>query len=216
MTKKQPENKRLLIIGAGGHGRVVADCAESLNQYDDIAFLDDCYDESDPESQFSSHWSILGKVDVWPAYLVGTDFIIAFGRNDLRLRIQNDLKQGGGNIITLIHPSAVISQYAKIGVGTVVFAGAVINLDTTLGEACIVNTSASIDHDCTVGHGVHISPNVSVAGGVTIGELSWLGIGCTIIQYLNIAPNCQMGAGTVVIKDITEPGLYVGSPARKI
>lgn len=215
MTIK-PVNKRLLIIGAGGHGRVVADCAEALNQYEDIAFLDDCYDENAPETQHSSHWSILGKVDVWPAYIVNTDFIVAFGRNDLRLRITNQLKSGGGNIVSLIHPSAIISPYASIGEGTVVFAGAVINVDTVIGDACIVNTSASIDHDCIINDGVHISPNVSLAGGVNVGELSWLGIGSTVIQYLDIVANSQVGAGGVVIKSISQPGLYVGNPTRKI
>ena len=97
-----------------------------------------------------------------------------------------------------------------------VFAGAVINLDTTIGNACIINTSASIDHDCNIADGVHITPNVSIAGGVTVGRLSWLGIGCTVIQYLNITSNCQVGAGTVVIKHLNNAGTYVGNPARQL
>lgn len=218
MTEALPENrnKRLLIIGAGGHGRVVADCAEQLGQYGDIAFLDDCFNEQDEASQFSGHWSIIGKVALWKNYLAGTDFIVAFGNNELRLSTYNRLLAGGANLVSLIHPKAVVSQYAQVGVGSVVLAGAVINLDSIIGDACIINTSASVDHDCHIEHGVHISPNVSLAGGVTIGELSWLGLGSIVIQYLHLAANCQVGAGGVVIKSIAEAGVYVGNPVRKL
>lgn len=218
MTETLPENrnKRLLIIGAGGHGRVVADCAEQLGQYDDIAFLDDCFNEQDEASQFSGHWSIIGKVKLWANYLSGTDFIVAFGNNELRLSTHNRLLAGAANITRLIHPKAVVSEYAQIGLGSVLLGGSVINLDSKIGDACIINTSASVDHDCNIENGVHISPNVSLAGGVTVGELSWLGIGSIVIQYLNIPANCQVGAGGVVIKSIEEAGVYVGNPVRKI
>ena len=209
-------NKRLLIIGAGGHGRVVADCAEQLNQYDDIAFLDDCFDEQVQDTQYSSHWSIIGKVALWSSYVSGTDFIVAFGDNKLRLTTHKCLLAGDANLVSIIHPSAVISQYAEIGQGSVVCAGAVVNLDCVIGEACIINTAASVDHDCHIADGVHISPNVSLAGGVNIGELSWLGIGSTIIQYLTLAANCQIGAGSVVISHIEQAGVYVGNPVRKL
>ncbi len=218
MTKTLPKNgnKRLLIIGAGGHGRVVADCAEQLKQYDDIAFLDDCFDEQNEASQVSSHWSIIGKVELWQHYLAGTDFIVAFGNNELRLNTHHSLVAGGANVICVIHPQAVVSQYASIGLGSVVLAGAVINVDSIIGEACIINTSASVDHDCQIANGSHISPNVSLAGGVTVGELSWLGIGSIVIQYLHIAANCQVGAGGVVIKSLEQAGVYVGNPVRKL
>lgn len=206
------KHKTLIIIGAGGHGRVVADCAEQLNHYEHIYFLDDCFDER----KNNAHWQIMGQVNCWQAYLSSADFIVAFGNNVLRLSTLKLLKQADANVIHLIHPAAIVSQYSHIGEGTVVFAGAVINVGSDIGQGCIINTQASIDHDCVLADGVHISPNVALAGGVSVGINAWLGIGSTVIQGINISNNCQTGAGTVVIRHLEEAGLYVGNPARLI
>ena len=205
-------NNTLVIIGAGGHGRVVAECAETIGNYQQILFLDDCFGER----KNNAHWPIVDKVAGWVNYVNTPEFIVAFGDNTLRVAMQNQLELAGVNVISLIHPQAVVSKYTTIGAGTVVFAGAVINIGTTVGKTCIINTSASIDHDCTLAQGVHISPNVSLAGGVNVGAGSWLGIGSIVIQYLSIAEHCQIGAGGVVIKNLDKAGVYVGNPIHRI
>lgn len=209
-------NTRLLIVGAGDHGRVVADCAEQLSRYDTIEFLDDSFNHDDEATHVSGNWPVLDKVDQWQKYTSRTDFIVAFGNNQLRLSTHEHLRDNGVSLASVIHPNTVISQYSKIGAGTVVLAGAVVNFNSVIGEACIINTLASVDHDCSIKNGVHLAPRSSLAGGVSVGDLSWLGIGCVVIEYKSIASNIHVGAGAVVIKNLEHVGVYVGNPARKL
>jgi sugar O-acyltransferase (sialic acid O-acetyltransferase NeuD family) len=202
---------RLVIIGAGGHGRVVADCAQILGNYDDIVFLDDCFNKRTT----NAHWKIIGRVDMW-SELTDSDFFIAFGNNKLREKTIKKLQQVNVNLVSLIHPSAVISPRASIGKGVVVCANAVINVGTHISDGCIINTSATVDHDCELQSYVHISPGVNIAGGVTIEALSWLGIGSTVIECLTLAENTQIGAGAVVTQSTQANSLYLGVPAKRI
>lgn len=203
--------KTLVIIGAGGHGRVVADCAQVIGDYDDIIFLDDCF----VERQNNAHWKIIGRVSMW-SELIDSDFIVAFGNNKLRKTTINKLQQANVNLVSIIHPSAVISQYVNIEVGTVVFANAVVNVNSKIGQGCIINTGATVDHDCQIGECVHISPGTNIAGGVSVGTLSWLGIGSSIIESLTLAENTQIGAGAVVTQSTQANSLYLGVPAKRI
>ncbi len=203
--------KKLLIIGAGGHGRVVADSAESTKKYQEIAFLDDCFSQR----KKNHHWSIIGAVDTWSQYVDQVDFIIAFGNNVLRLNITRELLSAGILPVNIIHPSAIISPHVTFGHGNVVFANAVINIGAKLADACIINTAATVDHDCHIHSGVHISPGAHLAGGVTVGELSWLGIGSSINECLTLAKQTQVGAGAAVINDTTADSLYLGIPAKR-
>ena len=116
----------------------------------------------------------------------------------------------------MIHPSAVIGTDVEIGIGSVVMAGVVINSSTKIGKGCIVNTSSSLDHDNIIEDYVHISPGVRTAGSVSIGKLTWIGIGSVVSNNVNIYSSCKVGAGAVVVKDITEPGTYVGVPVRRV
>jgi sugar O-acyltransferase (sialic acid O-acetyltransferase NeuD family) len=202
----------LVIIGAGGHGRVVADCAQQIGHHQKIMFLDDCYNERN----MNAHWPIEGQVNTWSEYLTCADFIVAFGHNALRLQWHQKLLDSKANIISLIHPQAIISQHTELGLGCVVFAGAVINIGSRIGQACIINTSACIDHDADIADAVHVSPNASLAGQVSIGEKSWVGINATVIQCIVIAENCQIGAGAVVVSNTHADALYVGVPAKLI
>jgi sugar O-acyltransferase (sialic acid O-acetyltransferase NeuD family) len=205
-------NPTLIIIGAGGHGRVVADCAKATEKYQEIIFLDDCFSQR----QENLHWPIVGPVEKWPNYRTQADFIVAFGNNDLRASTLNVLKEAGVNITNVIHPSAVVSSSTQLGKGIVVFANAVVNIGATIADGCIINTAATIDHDCNVGHYCHISPGVHVAGGVKIGALSWLGIGSAVIEYIELAERTQVGAGAVITKPTLANTLYLGVPAKAI
>jgi len=199
----------LIIIGAGGHGRVVADCAQALQKYKKIVFLDDCY----PERKSNHSWEIIGTADAFHEHIISAHFIVAFGNNSLRHTLLNDLKKDNAQITSLIHPSAYVSQHASVGNGVVVFAQAVINIGSTIGDGCIINTAATVDHDCTLKNSVHISPGANIAGGVTIGELSWVGIGAAINECITLANNTQIASGAAVTKNTQANSLYAGVPA---
>lgn len=202
---------KLLIIGASGHGKVIADIAIKMGKWQSIAFLDD-----DEGIKLSLGMNVIGKTDDAFKYINEFDIFVAIGNNETREKIQERLELEGASIPILIHPKAVIGEQVKLGSGTVIMAGVVINCCTCVGKGCIINTGATIDHDNVLGDYVHISPGVNLAGTVNIGKGSWLGIGSTVINNISIVDGCRIGAGAVVIRDITETGTYVGVPARKI
>lgn len=195
--------KKLVIIGASGHGKVVADIAVK-NGYENIVFLDD--NENVKEC---AGFPVIGKTS--KAKDINENMIVAIGNAKVREKIQSELN----NVITLIHPTAVISRRVKIGAGSVIMAGAIINSDVVIGKGCIINTGASVDHDCRVGDYVHISVGAHVAGTCVIGERTWIGVGVTVSNNVNICRDCMIGAGAVVIKNIEKTGTYVGVPARE-
>lgn len=201
---------KLIIIGASGHGKVVADIAIKMNKWQSIAFLDD-----DESIKTSMGLEVIGRTADAFTYKDEADFFVAIGSNTTREKIQEKLIEQGINVICLIHPSAVIGTNVEIGFGSVVMAGVVINSSSRIGNGCIINTSSSIDHDNVIENYVHISPGVNMAGTVKVGKGSWIGIGSVVSNNVNICSSCKVGAGAVVVKNITEPGTYVGVPARR-
>ncbi len=196
--------RKLVIIGASGHGKVIADIATRCG-YDDIIFLDD-----NEEITECAGYPVVGKTR--EAERMTEDKIVAIGNAVIRERIQNKLK----NVITLIHPDASISRRVQFGIGTVVMAGAIINSDTIIGNGCIINTGASVDHDCKIENYAHISVGSHIAGTCNIGERTWIGAGAIVSNNINVCCDCVIGAGTVVIRNCTTSGTYVGNPARRI
>lgn len=199
--------KKLAIIGASGHGKVIADIA-IRSGYEEIAFFDD--NEEIRECAGFPVVGTSGEVDIYP----DCDVIVAIGNASIREKIHKQV--GEDRLATLIHPQAAISRRVTIGKGTVVMAGAVVNSDTKIGEGCIINTGASVDHDCNIGDFVHVSVGAHVAGTVTVGDGTWIGAGTTVSNNVAICGECMIGAGAVVVKNIKEQGTYVGSPAEKI
>ena len=205
--------RNLLILGAGGHGRVVADAAETMADWDKIAFIDEKY----PELHKSGRWPVIGVTADLPGLLSDwQDVIVAIGANRLRLELLQQCIDLGFNISSVIHPSAQIAKDVSIGSGTVVFANAVINTGSQLGQGCIVNTAASIDHDCELADGVHLSPGVHLGGTVSIGIRSWLGIGSSVVNNIDIGSDVIVGAGAAVISNIEDNVTVVGVPAKAI
>ena len=202
---------KLIIIGASGHGKVVADIAIKMNKWQSIAFLDD-----DESIKTSMGLEVIGRTADAFTYKDKADFFVAIGSNATREKIQEKLIDEGLNVVSLIHPSAVVGTDVEIGIGTVVMAGVVTNSSTRIGKGCIINTSSSLDHDNVIEDYVHISPGVNMAGTVKVGNGSWIGIGSVISNNVNICSGCKVGAGAVVVKDITEPGTYVGVPVRRV
>lgn len=201
---------KLLIIGASGHGKVVADIALKLNKWTSIAFLDD-----DATKNMSIGLNVIGKTKDAFQYKDIADFFVAIGDNSTREKIQKMLVKKGLSIATLVHPNASIGTDVEIDTGSAVMAGVVINSSTRIGEGCIINTSSNIDHDNIIEDFVHISPRVSLAGTVKVGKNNWIGTGSVVSNNISICSGCQIGAGALVINDITEPGTYFGVPARR-
>lgn len=201
----------LLIIGASGHGKVVADIALKMNKWNHIAFLDN------DESIISPMGiEVIGRAIDVSKYINDYEIFVGIGNNVARKNIQDSLEADGAKIPVLIHPMAAIGEQVEIGKGTVAMAGAVINCCTRIGKGCIINTGATIDHDNEIEDYVHISPGANTAGTVKVGKGSWLGIGSKVSNNVNITSGCVIGAGAVVIRDIIEPGTYIGIPARRL
>lgn len=198
---------KLAIIGASGHGKVIADIA-IRSGYEEIVFFDD--NEEIHECAGFPVVGTSGEVDIYP----DCDVIVAIGNASIREKIHKQV--GEDRLATLIHPQAAISRRVTIGKGTVVMAGAVINSDTKIGEGCIINTGASVDHDCNIGDFVHVSVGAHVAGTVTVEDSTWIGAGATVSNNVAICGECMIGAGAVVVKNINESGTYVGTPTKKI
>lgn len=195
---------RLLIVGASGHGKVVADIAKFCG-YTEIVFLD-----NNPELKECAGYPVLGP-DTMTNELEG-DVFVAVGNSGVRRKLMN--RDVGRIFPVLIHPSAVLAKGTEIGIGTVIMAGAVINPGVKIGKGVIINTCSSVDHDCEVGDYSHISVGAHLGGTVNVRQATWIGAGATVSNNVNICSNVIIGAGAVVINDIEEEGTYIGVPAK--
>lgn len=202
--------KRLAILGASGHGKVVADAAECCG-WDSVVFFDDAW----PERARNGVWRVAGRsADLLESLGDFDGVVVAIGNNAIRQAKMDLLRKAGGVLPTIIHPSAVVSRYAALGEGSVVFAGAVVNVDAKVGCGAILNTGCSIDHDCVLGDAVHVSPGARLAGGVCVGDLSWVGIGASVRQLVRIGARAMVGAGAAVVSDLPDDVTAMGVPAR--
>lgn len=203
--------KKLLIIGASGHGKVVADIALKMNKWKSISFIDD-----NKSIKSSLGLDVIGSSVEINDFISEYDVFVGVGSNTVRKNITEKLEKLGASIPILIHPSAIIGNEVTIDNGTAIMAGAVINSSTSIGKGCIINTGATIDHDNVIEDYVHISPGVHLAGSVKVGEGSWLGTGSVVSNHINVSDGSIIGAGGVVVRNINEPGTYVGVPVRKL
>lgn len=200
--------KNVVIIGTGGHAKVVADIV--LNSKDHlIGFL-----SNDQSRNTFMGWPVLGKDTEYNLFL-DCCFIIAIGNPNVRERISNSMNCV--NWYTAIHPSASISAvHTFIGAGSVIMANAVISPYVQIGSHCIINSNATIEHDNQIEDFAHISVGAKLAGTVKIGKRTWIGIGATVSNGISICQDCMIGAGAVVVKNIADSGTYIGVPAHKI
>lgn len=195
----------LRIIGAGGHGRVVADVAFAMG-YRDIAFLDTEY----PDRKNNGAWPIWGT----PSVKGPEQWFCAVGSNATRAHLFETLDLYDPPI--LIHPFSSVSPSARLGLGTLLVAGAVVNANAQTGRGVIVNTGCSVDHDCVLDDFVHISPGARLAGNVQVGARSWIGIGAVVHEGVRIGSDVVVGAGAAVIDDIPDNTRVGGVPAQAL
>lgn len=202
---------KLIIIGAGGQGKVAADIAVKMNQWERIFFLED-----NDLIKSVIGFEVIGKAKDADIYKSGADFFVAIGNNENRAKFLERLLKEGFSVVNLIHPSSILGMDVKIDFGTIIMAGVIVNSSTRIGKGCILNTNCNIDHDNFIEDYVHISPGVNLAGSVFVGNNSWIGIGSSVSNNVSIISDCVIGAGSVVIQDINVSGTYVGVPAKRI
>lgn len=197
----------VILIGGGGHAKVVLDCVQSFGGQV-VGFLDDGIDAGTTILGVP----VLGTIKDYRNFLQHR-FLIAIGNNGIRRRIAQSLKV---DWYTAVHSSAVVSPYASIGAGTVVMPRAVVNAGAIIGAHCIINTGAVVEHDNRIADYVHLSPSAALGGTVSVGEGAHVGIGASVRNNICICANCIIGAGAVAVKNITIPGTYIGVPARRM
>lgn len=204
-----------VLWGAGGHGKVVLDVARAMGGFGTISFIDDACEGSgrefcDCQVFGASRYLQLLKGKGCSQYLV------SIGKNEMRAAcfqraLEHDLLPA-----TLVHPSAVISESARLEDGTVVMAKVVINAGAQIGKNCIVNTAAVVEHDCRVGDHVHLSPGVLLGGAVTVGKSAHIGIGAVVLPGVHIGDSAVVGAGSVVLKSVPPGATVAGVPSRPL
>ena len=183
----------LLIIGAGGHGKVVSEAAKLEGQFSKIAFLDD----GNLESVLGCH--VIGGIEDYKSLKDEYKYaFVAIGNNKIRLNLIKNLENEGYIVPKILHPKAAVSEYSNIDIGTVILAGAVINVDTRIGKGCILNINSTLDHDSILEDGVHISSGAVIRSMVKIGQLTTIKAGACITQGKIIEKNIIINPGIVV------------------
>lgn len=203
----------LLIVGAGGHGRVIADTALRTGRWSAIAWVDDRLDRDSPVLGFP----VLGTRQDLPALRARyPEAVVSIGDDRLRVTLTRELQEIGYTCPFVVAPTATVSTHCVLGPGTVVLAGATVSVDVRTGRACILNHGCTVDHDCVLGDGVHICPGANLAGNVEIGDRVWIGIGAAVIQGIKIGMDAVVGAGAAVIRDVASGATVGGVPAAPL
>jgi UDP-perosamine 4-acetyltransferase len=205
----------VVIVGAGGHGKVVLDILRCSNAHRVAGFLDADTTLADTEI---AGVPVLGQVNLLPRLkhqrIRGA--IIAIGDNRVRASYAKLVQDAGLELISAIHPAASVSETAEVGRNVVIAAGAVVCTHVKLGDSVIVNTAAVIDHECEIGEGAHICPGALLAGRVRIGQGAFIGLGARVLPCLCVGEHSTVGAGATVIRDVPPAATVVGTPARAL
>ena len=206
---------KIVVVGAGGHARVLADAIRVAGKYTVHGFVDQVKNR---RGEAFAGAQILGGDEILDDLLrSGVEHAaVAIGDNDARRRIGAELIKRGFRLPAVVHPSATVAADVVLGDGSLVCAGAVINPATRIGQLAIINTSASVDHDCSIGAGVHIAPGAHLGGHVTVGDQTLIGLGAAIKPGVHIGARVTVGVGAAVVRDVVDGKTVVGVPARVV
>ena len=206
----------IVVVGGGGHAKVVISILQKLECYRILGYTD-IKDRGDLLGvPFLGPDHKLAAPEVGPKML---NAVLAIGQvrlGDSRYELWKRLHSPFLSFPKIVSPEAIVNEGVLCGEGAVVMDGAVINTGTTIGSGAILNTNSTVEHDVLVGDWVHVAPGATISGGVTVGRCSMIGAGATVIEGIKIAAGCMVGAGATVVHDLTEPGVYVGCPTRRI
>ena len=201
---------KLAIYGASGHGRVAAEIA-ALNDWDDIVF----FDENWLDIKNNNLCPVIGNFDILKKESFNFDGVfVAIGDSKIRINVINQLPPE--KLITLVHPSAIISNNTKIEQASIIMPGTIINTNVKINRSCIINSGSIVEHDCTIEEGVHLAPGTILCANVNVKNMSWIGAASIVIQGIKIGKNVTIGAGSVVIRDVEDNIKVAGVPAKKI
>ena len=207
--------QKVIIYGAGGHGKVVCDALEHNKEMEIVGFVDN--DLSRSGERFFDHLILGGQKSLPDIFASAASYaVVAVGDNEERAKVAKLLSEIGFRFITVIHPSASISRGVEIGRGSVVFPGAVINAGAIIGEHAIINSHATIEHDCRIGSFAHVASGVHMGSSVVIGDYSLVGTGASIRLRTTIGAKATVGVGAVVVSEVEEGAVVVGNPAKKL
>jgi len=208
-------NRPVIIVGGGGHAKVVADVLQlqgySVVGYTDIDSEKGCLPSTIPF--LGNDQAVFGHQ---PASILLANGLGSVRSTDGRRQLYERFATAGYQFVKLIHPSAVVASDVMLGEGAQIMAGAVIPPGTRVDKNVIVNTKASLDHDCLISNHVHVAPGVTISGGVCVGGGTHIGTGAIIIQGISIGENCLIGAGAVVVADVKDGMSVTGVPAREV
>lgn len=203
---------RLVVFGSGGHAKVVIEAALARSADRDIVILDDSADANGRSIFGIAVAGDRGRLES----LRGTPVALGIGDNGARALLLKWLKAQGHCLESVIHPEAFVAKSVSVADGVFVSAGATVIAEASLGAGAIVNTGASVDHDCVVAEAAHIAPGVHLCGNVRVGARTLVGVGAAVRPGTSICDDVVVGAGSVVVRDISEPGTFAGNPAQRL
>lgn len=208
--------KEIILIGGGGHCKSCIEVIESENKFKITGIID----AKNKIGQLVLGYPIIGCDDDLPKLKNKYDCaLITIGQiksASIRIKIFNQLKKLGYTLPVIKASSAVVSKHSEIDEGTIIMHQCMVNADVKIGKNCIINTKSLIEHDATIGNHCHISTNAVINGTVNIGDENFIASNTTFVNNLTTTNNVFVGISAVVTKSLTEPGIYVGNPARKI
>ncbi len=208
--------EEIVVIGGGGHAKVLLSILRKLKNYRILGYTDQMNLGDLLGAPYLGGDEILGSLKAARFRLNAAIGVGQIGLGRHRERIESSLHSLELAFPSIVSPGAIVNEGVSLAEAVVVMDGAVISCGSSIGRGAILNTNSTVEHDVRIADWVHIAPGATISGGVNVGRFSIIGAGATVIQGINIASDCIVGAGATVVRDLVVPGVYAGTPARRI